>query len=503
MPEYREGDTRESMNRKCEEMIAGVNHNNGMITLGGYGGYVVVGFDHEVQNVQGQCDIRILGNAFYADANPNPYGSKEGGSAEPGIVMVSRDDNGNGLPDDQWYEIKGSAHDLPNTVKNYTITYNKPDENKAKQPHPTDNNLNDVTYIQWTATGESGYLYKNTAHSQPYYPLWIDADQLTFTGTKLPNNAIDESGIGRYYVLYAYRWGYADNQPNNINRAAINIDWAVDQYGNKANLNGIHFVKVYNALNQNCGWLGETSTEIAGAVDLHLTNQTVYDDFSHVADIYNPNVNPNPTPTPTPNPVDPTPVDPINPDPSNPIDPSNPTPDPTPVLPSLGNVELNYTTLTMKPYGEVVQLVCTQEGWEEGNVNQYVKWRSTDENIVAVTERGLLCTGNNTGEAIITVMAQNGKTIAQCIVNVTNQTHITGDQDNQYVYDKPGAYAHDNYITLVNMEKYMCKIYNMNGTLVHIGKPSRQLQYIYVKNKGTYLVVAYDGFTQLVLKIVL
>jgi hypothetical protein len=490
MPEYREGDTRESMNRKCEDMIAGVNHNNGMITLGGYGGYVVVGFDHEVINMPGQCDIRILGNAFYADANPNPYGSKEGGSSEPGIVMVSRDDNGNGLPDDQWYEIKGSAHDLPNTVKNYTITYHKPDENKTKQPHPTDPTLNDVTYIQWTTNGHgSGYVYKNTYHHQSYFPQWINDNQLTFTGTKLPDNAIDESGKGSYYVLYAFKWGYADNQLNNIDRAAINIEWAVDQYGNKAHLQGVHFLKVYTAINQYCGWIGETSTEIAGAIDLHLTNQTVYDDFSTVADIYNPDVNPNP------NPVDPTPVDPINPDPSNPIDPSNPTPDPTPVLPSLGNVKLNYTTLTLKPYGEFVQLVCTQEGWE-GNVNQYVKWISTDENIVAVTERGLLCTGNNTGEAIITVTAQDGTILAQCIVNVTNET------DNK-VFAKPGAYAHANCVTLVNMEKFICKIYNANGTLVHIVKPSRQLQHIYVNNKGTYLVIAYDGFTQLVFKIVL
>jgi uncharacterized protein YjdB len=153
----------------------------------------------------------------------------------------------------------------------------------------------------------------------------------------------------------------------------------------------------------------------------------------------------------------------------------------------------------MKPYGEFVQLVCTQEGKEE-NVNQYVKWISTDENIVAVTERGLLCTGNNIGEAIINVIAQDGKIIAQCKVNVTNQTHNNTDEQ---LNDKPSAYAHANYITLVNMQQYICKIYNMNGTIVHIVKPSRQLQHVYVKNKGTYLVVAYDGFTQLVFKIVL
>lgn len=54
-----------------------------MITLGGFGGYVVMGFDHTIMNVAGKRDFRVLGNAFYADANPNPN-APEGGSCEPG-----------------------------------------------------------------------------------------------------------------------------------------------------------------------------------------------------------------------------------------------------------------------------------------------------------------------------------------------------------------------------------------------------------------------------------
>ncbi len=37
-----------------------------MITLGGYGGYVVVGFDHPVVNMH-TWDFEIMGNAFYSD----------------------------------------------------------------------------------------------------------------------------------------------------------------------------------------------------------------------------------------------------------------------------------------------------------------------------------------------------------------------------------------------------------------------------------------------------
>jgi hypothetical protein len=50
LPTYEPGDTRQDMIRKAEECIA----NNGRyeISLGGYGGYVVFGFDHLVENKQ-------------------------------------------------------------------------------------------------------------------------------------------------------------------------------------------------------------------------------------------------------------------------------------------------------------------------------------------------------------------------------------------------------------------------------------------------------------------
>ena len=57
---------------------------------------------------------------------------------------------------------------------------------------------------------------------------------------------------------------------NMLLRTDMQIDWAIDAKGNKVHLPGIDFVKVYNGLNQQCGWLGETSTEVMGAIDLHL-----------------------------------------------------------------------------------------------------------------------------------------------------------------------------------------------------------------------------------------
>lgn len=273
LPKYEEGDTEETMRLKAENLIKGAVP-EGMVCLGGFGGYIVFGFDHMVKNVPGKRDFRVWGNAFYADDNPNETTSKKGGSCEPGIILVSHDKNGNGLPDDEWYEIAGSEHSNPRTVKNYKITYYRPDPDKQPVKDASKRWALDVEYIRWTDNrGNSGYKTQNTYHRQSYFPEWIAEDEISFEGTLLPDNAVDESGTGALWVLYAFDWGYADNAPNDSEDSAIDIDWAVDKNGNKVKLPGINFVKVYCAINQEAGWVGETSTEIAGAEDLHLLNK--------------------------------------------------------------------------------------------------------------------------------------------------------------------------------------------------------------------------------------
>lgn len=277
LPAYVAGDTQEDMNAKVLAAIG--NNKKSMITLGGYGGYVVVGFDHTIENVAGKRDFRVLGNAFYANANPNT-GAPEGGSCEPGIIMVAYDVNGNGVPDDnEWYEIAGSAHEDHtkelfyamaetngndvNLYRNYEITYHKPESEPAKE--------NWGTYIRWEDNeGNSGYKVKNQFHTQSYYPLWAEGESISFKGTCLPQNGVDESGKGNYFVLYKFTYGYADNEVNTKDDAAIDIDWAVNSKGQKVHLPGVDFIKVYTGVNQENGWLGECSTEILGVEDLHI-----------------------------------------------------------------------------------------------------------------------------------------------------------------------------------------------------------------------------------------
>ena len=267
LPKYTEGDTEESMRQKVEDCLA--YDARTMVSLGGYGGYIVVGFDHTIVNRPGEYDFKILGNAFYANDNPRPD-APLGGSSEPGIVMVSVDTNGNGVPDDEWYELAGSEYYKKETLKNYEITYYRPDENK--EPVTCSNpNITDSTYVRWTDNyGNTGYISQLTFHKQPYYPQWVSESSITFKGSKLADNAIDESGNGSYYVLYAYDWGYADNHPNSIEKSNFKIDWAVDSEGNPVDLPGVDFIKIYTGVNQFNGWLGECSTEVMGVTDLHI-----------------------------------------------------------------------------------------------------------------------------------------------------------------------------------------------------------------------------------------
>ncbi|WP_158209559.1 cell surface protein [Myroides phaeus] len=275
LPKYEEGDTKEIMIEKAEKAIAVPKPS--MISLGGFGGYVVFGFDHTVVNVPGKRDFRVLGNAFWANANPNAGASGRGGSCEPGVIMVAYDKNGNGVPDeDEWYEIAGSEHSKPKTVKDYEITFYRPEANKEPVKDPALTWATDLEYMRWEDNqGNKGYKPKNTFHQQSYFPEWVKDDKITFKGTLLPNNAIDESGQGNYWVLYSFDYGYADNAPNKDDESAIDISWAVDKDGKKVNLPGIDFIKVYTGLNQEAGWLGETSTEVSGAIDLHLEGTSI------------------------------------------------------------------------------------------------------------------------------------------------------------------------------------------------------------------------------------
>ncbi len=290
LPSYSEGDTKDEIIEKANTSLA----NGSLLHLGTYGGYIVFEFDDAVENKSGS-DFLIDGNAFYAASDPI-YGSETiGGSIEPGIVYVGV---GNNLDDVEWYELAGSEY-YTTEIHDFSITYYKPTAESGDHSQFCSVYDNYIYYeCSWTdpTTGErcdsTGYHIKNSFHKQTYWPSWIDDETLTFSGGKLPNNAIETSGKGTYWVQYRYAadsFGYVDAAPNaassdDTNSAGVNryntfdIDWAVDKNGIRIGeqIKSVKFVKVVCGIFQYCGWLGETSTEIAKVQNLHQIDG--YDD---------------------------------------------------------------------------------------------------------------------------------------------------------------------------------------------------------------------------------
>ena len=266
MPMYEEGDTYATMLRKAEESIAGTN--NTLISLGAWGGYVTFAFDHSIVNIPDEMDFLIEGNAFLSSA------TQKGGSSEPGIVMVSIDVNQNGLPDDPFYQLAGSEYHNPATIHGYELTYyctpaDHVPQGEKKSP------ITDSMYIHWTDNhGQQGYVKKNTFHLQDYFPQWLADSTLTFYGSCLPDNAYDANGNGTYWVQNFYGQGYADCNPNDsVHLNSFDISWAVTKDGTPIHLPCADFVRVYTGVNQECGWIGEISTEISHARDLYFLEE--------------------------------------------------------------------------------------------------------------------------------------------------------------------------------------------------------------------------------------
>lgn len=265
LPQYEAGDDAKTMAEKCTKAL----RSNSIICLGGWGGYATFHFDHSIANIKGQRDIYIGGNSFT-------------NSSEPGIVMVSKDVNHNGIADDPWYEIAGSGDrdSLSKMVFGYEVTYT----------------IDSMKDVPWTDNrGNSGTIDRNSFHTQEYFPLWLSSP-LTFKGTLLPTNA--ENTGGSYWALHSYAYGYVDNAASRWDEDAnsYDIDWAVDPLTrDSVHLDFVDFVRVYTGVNQKAGWLGETSTEISGCPrDRHLQasvnaihdalNTVTFDDIALDAD---------------------------------------------------------------------------------------------------------------------------------------------------------------------------------------------------------------------------
>lgn len=213
------------------------------VSLGGWGGYIVAGFGSPVK-ADGGSELLVKGN---------PIAS----SSEPGVVWVMQDANGNSLPDDEWYMLRGSEHDNPATKHNYTIEYTRP--------------AADNSPVAWKDNqGGEGTIDRMGEHAQPsYFPAWIDGQTVSFNGICLPPNVRqgDIEGEGQGWICDSFAWGYADNYtPRDMLRGynRFSIANAVAADGKAANLSRIDFIMVQTGVNAKAPAIGELSTEVCG-----------------------------------------------------------------------------------------------------------------------------------------------------------------------------------------------------------------------------------------------
>lgn len=220
----------------------------GWLYLGGFGGYVIAGFDHDVENHEG-FDFQV-----YALSGAMP---------EPAVVYVMSDLNRDGQPNETWYELKGNQ--FSNSKRNYWVRYYK-----AK---------NATSNVTWQdSEGNKGELVSayGATNSSGWWWNAAKTDSVTLTGTRLPDSYDNQSTTETQYWAVPedrFIWGYAENNfgtdfDTESRANKLDISNAVDAQGNPVVLDKIRFIKVQTAVFQRAGWTNEVSSEICGAKEL-------------------------------------------------------------------------------------------------------------------------------------------------------------------------------------------------------------------------------------------
>jgi hypothetical protein len=213
-------------------------------SLGSVGGY-------EVWTVEPQASYTITGNPM-------------GNWSEAGIVWLMEDKNSNQIPDEMWYELKGSDADPGSRyasliTRRYSITYFRSADTE------TVNEYNQIIrQIYWVdSKGRTGIIPGG-------WPVdWGGAgDWVTYTGTLLRDDGTIATGE---YSGLSEVGGYVDSF-GGMGQWASNDTWdkfyvedAIRADGNPINLSAVKFIKVQTGIHRYGGIFGDCSTEINSA----------------------------------------------------------------------------------------------------------------------------------------------------------------------------------------------------------------------------------------------
>ncbi|HOV32220.1 MAG TPA: thrombospondin type 3 repeat-containing protein [Candidatus Hydrogenedens sp.] len=184
--------------------------------------YIIVKFNTPVRDDPGNpmgLDCLVYSNAFWVG------GDMKRKFVEPGLIEISKDVNGNGLPDDNWYVIPGSRN-----------------LNRAVFPQGLTSNNPPFAGIITTSTNEEvlwGYADVNPT-MPPYRDNYLRPDNPFTVGIDFGTGGGD----------------------------AFDIAWAVDMYGNVANIDMFDFLRISTIPNILDPAYGYYSTEIMAVADV-------------------------------------------------------------------------------------------------------------------------------------------------------------------------------------------------------------------------------------------
>jgi hypothetical protein len=211
-------------------------------SLGSVGGY-------EVWKVEPQVSYTIRGNPF-------------GTWSEAGVVWVMEDKNNNQIPDELWYELKGSDDDPGSKytsliTRRYSITYFRSTDTETVNEYGQI-----IRRVYWVdSKGRTGIIPGGWPKD------WgVTGDWATYTGTLLRDNGNIATGnyeglgeVGGYVDAFGFsKWtGDAWNK--------FSVSDAIRADGSAANLNAVKFIKVQTAIHHYGGIFGDCSTEINSA----------------------------------------------------------------------------------------------------------------------------------------------------------------------------------------------------------------------------------------------
>jgi hypothetical protein len=202
-------------------------------SLGSAGGYRVWSVEH-------RASYKIEGNAF-------------AGWHEFGIVWAQEDRNGNGLPDETWYELKGGDDSDPawkdKITRRYALRYFNAAGGETVNEHGQT-----IQELYWTdSKGRSGYL------PGAFPSDWgVTGDWVTYTLTLLRDTGNIDTG--NYGGLTTNVPGYVDALGDTFFTSA-----AMDITGNPVTLKAVRFLRVQTSIFCYGGSFGDVSTEIKSA----------------------------------------------------------------------------------------------------------------------------------------------------------------------------------------------------------------------------------------------